>query len=106
MSSVAIMVDSGLTTTISPPLVGTNGYYFSGEGALILSGDNNVTGTTTMFEGTLKLQGPSTNTMIRSQLEGGTVDLLANDQIADTVAVMISLGGRLNTNGFSEKNRS
>jgi len=106
-----IAVNGTGTATINGALTSAGGLTKTGAGTLTLAGNNNVAGTTQVDDGTVELQGPSTNTMVQGPLVVGNnagatssavVKLLAANQIGDAVAITVSIDGQLNTNGFAE----
>lgn len=91
--------------TVSASVSGVGGLVKSGAGALVLSGSNGFTGSTTVSSGTLMAAasgGPALGaTSSVTVHEGGTLLLGAANQIGDASAMTLG-GGTFRTGGFSE----
>jgi autotransporter-associated beta strand protein len=88
------------SSTLGLPLIGSGGLTKGGAGTLVLSGANTFTGTTALYGGFLDLARTS-GTGLAGDLGvyGGTVRELFADQISDTSAVTVDLGGSFDLNG-------
>jgi len=108
-----IDVQDGLTTTISTSLTGTEGFDFrdtvsdAGNSQLILTGDNTISGTATVEEGTLELAGTGSNESLGNideiVMEGGTLLLSASDQVNDSADVTLDGGNITVSDNFDHE---
>lgn len=99
-------VTANVDATISSSLAGTVGMLKTGSGVLTLSGGtaNTLTGLTLISGGTLTTSKTAGITAIAGNVEvalGGTFIWGANNQIADTSAILIS-GGSISFSGRTE----
>lgn len=94
--------------TLSRITTGTGGLTVNSTGTITLNGGataNTYTGTTTVNSGTLSLAKNSGVNAVAGNLVvnfGGTVQLAASNQIADSASVTLNGTGTLNLNGQSE----
>jgi autotransporter-associated beta strand protein len=111
-SLLTITPSSGVTTTFAGVIAGTNGgaqgditLQKNGQGALILTGTNTYSGTTTVNGGTLIAAavsgGAVGSTSAVTVNSGGTFMLGANDQINNAATVFLG-GGTFAKGDFSE----
>ena len=85
-----------------PALPGTDGgLRKSGQGALILAGDNNYSGATIVAAGRIILSG-ALNATASLAINGGSVELGASDRVNDLATVTLASGATLGSAGFSE----
>ena len=102
---------STLQLTVNSPVTlngeiggGSNGLTLLGSSVLTLGGSNTFTGTTTVSDGTLRLNSAATALSGNIVVAGGTVELLRSNQIDFTKTLSVSsgsldLGGSSNTLG-------
>ncbi len=90
---------STLQLTVSSPVTlngniggGSNGLTLLGSSVLTLGGSNTFTGTTTVSEGTLRLNSAATALSGNLVVAGGTVEFLQSNQIDSTKTLSISSG--------------
>ncbi|MEN9343294.1 MAG: hypothetical protein RLZZ453_81 [Chlamydiota bacterium] len=100
-----LQVDTALTRSLLNPIIGTGPLIVPGPGTLQFLGTSPSTysNTTTVSGGVLFLNNTVGVTAIPGDMmiTGGTVQLLANNQIADTSVVSIS-SGTFDLNSFSD----
>lgn len=97
---------TGGTTNISVGIVGAGGLTKTGNGILTFTGNlnNTYSGTTTVSGGTLSLNQTAGTHAVSGPLvvtTGGTLSLVADEQIADTTGITVS-GGTIAALGRSE----
>ncbi len=105
-----IDVQDGLTATINATIIGTEGFDFrdnktnNGNSRLVLRGNNTISGTATIEEGTLELAGTGTNQSLGSintiNIEGGTLLLSATDEINNSGNILLNGGNIRVSNNF------
>ena len=101
-----IIVDPGLTATISAPITGSGGLQITGDGTLVLSGPNAYSGGTLLTASTLQVTannsvGSGTVTLDGGALQAGAAGLSFNNAFAinntggsiDTQANTLTLSG-------------
>ncbi|MGA2605815.1 MAG: autotransporter-associated beta strand repeat-containing protein [Verrucomicrobiia bacterium] len=101
-ASGAVVINGAISNTN-----GTWGLIKSGTGTLTLGGStaNTYSGLTTVNAGELDLDKTAGQNAVGGDLSinsGGTVRLLASQQIGDTANVTVNNGGQFNLNGFAE----
>ncbi|MGJ3244036.1 MAG: autotransporter-associated beta strand repeat-containing protein [Opitutales bacterium] len=100
-----VSVDSGEQLTYAGILAGSGDLEKTGAGTLLLDGGNanTLSGATTVTAGTLALgQTAGTDALAGAvSLDGGVLQLNADDQIANTADLTFN-GGEFSLNGFSE----
>lgn len=100
-----IDVQDGKTIVIEAPISGTDGFEFFDSvddgGTLTLEGDNTISGTANVQEGTLELASTGGNQALGGidtiEMNGGTLLLSKSDQINDTADIVFN-GGNMTVN--------
>ncbi|WP_174247511.1 autotransporter-associated beta strand repeat-containing protein, partial [Methylocapsa sp. S129] len=93
-----IIVDSGLTATISAPIVGAGGLQKTGLGTLVLTGTDTYAGGTTISAGTLQIGNGGASGSIAGDVTDNAM-LAFNRSDSVTFAGVISGSGGLQQNG-------
>jgi len=91
---------NGNNVTFAGPISGAGGLAKVGTGTLTLQGSSSYAGATAVSEGVLLANGSLTGTSAVN-VDGGTLQLGANERLADTATVTLG-NGVLDTKGFSE----